>query len=455
MEQILYVIYLFCGIYLCSRLSGRQGLVKELKRRYDEGERPNLQAEFVDVHTAASLLKMYFRELPEPVVPFQYFESFLSLATSFKYKSNHDETFHSLKKLIEQIPDENFRILDYVTHFLHEVAEHHTENKMTATNLSLIFGTNILRSEDDSPEFQMATQNLTTHVVLALVQWHALLFRPVMETEISVAQTEFEQLVNLAETETVLQANKPSVDPSVVSDLVDIDFAQPIGNLSCSNLNIPPPIPPRAIDTINQSAPPTVQPDQPAPSPRDHNSDSTRSVKRRQSSRKRADRPAGVLRDGSVSSESSEYFPAETFTCDSSPRATTIIDSMPIPNKSAANRPTENLQMSRVEREPTGFLSYIDSPLDSRISLNIGDLPSSPEDLQSLVLSLKLQLKERGREIDRINMRHKAQVDNLAKTIFQERHAKEEAISRIVDLTNQLVAYQSQYGALTNGKNEY
>lgn len=33
-----------------------------------------------DVHTVASLLKLYLRELPEPVIPFARYEDFLSCA---------------------------------------------------------------------------------------------------------------------------------------------------------------------------------------------------------------------------------------------------------------------------------------------------------------------------------------------------------------------------------------
>lgn len=33
-----------------------------------------------DVHTVASLLKLYLRELPEPVIPFSKYEDFLTCA---------------------------------------------------------------------------------------------------------------------------------------------------------------------------------------------------------------------------------------------------------------------------------------------------------------------------------------------------------------------------------------
>lgn len=42
-----------------------------------------------DVHTVASLLKLYLRELPEPVIPFSKYDEFLTCA---KLLSKDDET---------------------------------------------------------------------------------------------------------------------------------------------------------------------------------------------------------------------------------------------------------------------------------------------------------------------------------------------------------------------------
>uniref|UniRef100_A0A8D1VPE5 Rho GTPase activating protein 24 n=2 Tax=Sus scrofa TaxID=9823 RepID=A0A8D1VPE5_PIG len=61
------------------RLPGQANLVKELQDAFDCGEKPSFDSN-TDVHTVASLLKLYLRELPEPVIPYAKYEDFLSCA---------------------------------------------------------------------------------------------------------------------------------------------------------------------------------------------------------------------------------------------------------------------------------------------------------------------------------------------------------------------------------------
>jgi len=44
------------------------------------GENPELGNNKAEVHSVASVLKSYFRELPEPLIPYDYFEVFLTAA---------------------------------------------------------------------------------------------------------------------------------------------------------------------------------------------------------------------------------------------------------------------------------------------------------------------------------------------------------------------------------------
>uniref|UniRef100_A0A8C0HCT0 Rho GTPase activating protein 22 n=1 Tax=Chelonoidis abingdonii TaxID=106734 RepID=A0A8C0HCT0_CHEAB len=58
------------------RMPGQANLVKDLQDSFDCGEKPLFDSN-TDVHTVASLLKLYLRELPEPVIPFAKYEDFL------------------------------------------------------------------------------------------------------------------------------------------------------------------------------------------------------------------------------------------------------------------------------------------------------------------------------------------------------------------------------------------
>ena len=83
----------------------------------------------------ASLLKLYLRELPEPVVPFVFYDSFRSatkrelmvhtsphtthsptFTPSFctVYEANKLEALDEVKRLLIQLPKVNFNVLKYL-----------------------------------------------------------------------------------------------------------------------------------------------------------------------------------------------------------------------------------------------------------------------------------------------------------------------------------------------------
>uniref|UniRef100_A0A3P9JYY4 Rho GTPase activating protein 22 n=1 Tax=Oryzias latipes TaxID=8090 RepID=A0A3P9JYY4_ORYLA len=61
------------------RAPGQTNHVRELQDAFDRGEKPVFDSS-TDVHTVASLLKLYIRELPEPIIPFSKYTQFLSCA---------------------------------------------------------------------------------------------------------------------------------------------------------------------------------------------------------------------------------------------------------------------------------------------------------------------------------------------------------------------------------------
>ncbi|XP_027881396.1 rho GTPase-activating protein 24 isoform X2 [Xiphophorus couchianus] len=155
------------------RLPGQANLVKELQDAFDCGEKPSFDCN-TDVHTVASLLKLYLRELPEPVIPFQKYEEFLAKA---KLLGKDDEMgMKELKRLVESLPPVNYNLLKYICRFLDEVQSYSGVNKMSVQNLATVFGPNILRPTIEDPVTIMEGTVLVQQLMAVLIGHHDVLF---------------------------------------------------------------------------------------------------------------------------------------------------------------------------------------------------------------------------------------------------------------------------------------
>ncbi|XP_078658558.1 rho GTPase-activating protein 22-like isoform X2 [Branchiostoma floridae x Branchiostoma belcheri] len=149
------------------RLPGSLTVVKELQDVYDRGERPDFEELQADVDSVASLLKLYLRELPEPVVPFAMYESFLQAARLLKV--SEAEGVSRLAQLLKQLPDDNANLLKFLCRFLFEVQLQASLNRMTVENLATVFGPNIARPVTESPLNIMETTTLIRQLTKTLI----------------------------------------------------------------------------------------------------------------------------------------------------------------------------------------------------------------------------------------------------------------------------------------------
>uniref|UniRef100_A0A3B3BS15 Rho-GAP domain-containing protein n=1 Tax=Oryzias melastigma TaxID=30732 RepID=A0A3B3BS15_ORYME len=113
------------------RLSGSMLRTRQLRLRWDQGERVDLVHE-ADVPTVASLLKLFLRELPVPIVPEPHRKELILRQT------DESGLNQRLKDNLSLLPDPN--ILSYLIHFLSRVAAHSPSNHMPLENLAPIFG---------------------------------------------------------------------------------------------------------------------------------------------------------------------------------------------------------------------------------------------------------------------------------------------------------------------------
>ncbi|CAN0537119.1 unnamed protein product, partial [Ectocarpus sp. 12 AP-2014] len=133
------------GLYVPGlfRVPGNTEKIQQLKSTFDAGEHVEFDERIHDVHEVATLLKMYFRELPEPVVPTAFYHPMLEA-------SDLPEFVETVRVLVAQLPEINRTCVRLLFAFLLRVSLLSAENLMTTENLGIVFAPNLLRAPNAS-----------------------------------------------------------------------------------------------------------------------------------------------------------------------------------------------------------------------------------------------------------------------------------------------------------------
>ncbi|XP_052862539.1 rho GTPase-activating protein 68F [Anopheles cruzii] len=121
------------------RRSGNYARIKELRAKINAGEEVQLSDE--DTHVAASLLKTFLRELEEPLLTYELYDDI----TQFGEWKTEEQRSRNVKQLLrERLPEENYELFKYIVEFLGKIMERKDFNKMTSSNLAIVFGPNLI-----------------------------------------------------------------------------------------------------------------------------------------------------------------------------------------------------------------------------------------------------------------------------------------------------------------------
>ncbi|XP_051645694.1 protein FAM13A isoform X6 [Manacus candei] len=120
------------------RVNGSMKMVEQLRLQYERGEEVELVKDG-DVYSAASLLKLFLRELPDGIITSALHPRFIQL---YQDTRNDVQKESYLKELLKELPEAHYCLLKYLCQFLIKVAEHHVENRMNLCNLATVFGPN-------------------------------------------------------------------------------------------------------------------------------------------------------------------------------------------------------------------------------------------------------------------------------------------------------------------------
>lgn len=86
------------------RVPGSNDMIQEIKEQYETEGCPQVSLRDEDPHTVAGILKLYFRELKEPLIPFAKYETFAKLGKPPPQDSTVEE---EIKRAVDQLQDVN------------------------------------------------------------------------------------------------------------------------------------------------------------------------------------------------------------------------------------------------------------------------------------------------------------------------------------------------------------
>ncbi|EPQ31318.1 uncharacterized protein PFL1_06843 [Pseudozyma flocculosa PF-1] len=129
------------GIY---RLSGTTSKVQRLKAKFnDDWETVQLadDAEAMgDINIVAGCLKLWFRELPEPLLTHDLYAGFIEAAKVENERLRHIR----LHERVNELPDANYATLKFLMAHLDRIKSEEHHNQMSASNLAIVFGPTLL-----------------------------------------------------------------------------------------------------------------------------------------------------------------------------------------------------------------------------------------------------------------------------------------------------------------------
>ncbi|XP_064780712.1 rho GTPase-activating protein 18-like [Oncorhynchus masou masou] len=145
----------------------------ELEGKFYEGL---FSWESLKQHDAASLLKLFIRELPHPLLTVEYLIAFMAVLKL----PTKTQQLQALNLVVLLLPESSRDVLKALMEFLQRVIDHKEQNKMTLNNVAVVMAPNIFMFKgfrnkiSMQQELSMATE--TANIVRLLIRYQNLLW---------------------------------------------------------------------------------------------------------------------------------------------------------------------------------------------------------------------------------------------------------------------------------------
>eukprot|EP00472_Partenskyella_glossopodia_P014273 CAMPEP_0197540854 /NCGR_PEP_ID=MMETSP1318-20131121/66830_1 /TAXON_ID=552666 /ORGANISM="Partenskyella glossopodia, Strain RCC365" /LENGTH=643 /DNA_ID=CAMNT_0043099961 /DNA_START=109 /DNA_END=2037 /DNA_ORIENTATION=- len=143
------------------RIPGNNTNIIKLKQQYDYGGPVNLKEE--TANDISGLLKLYLRDMPEPLFPFQTYDTFLKAYESTQGGGDGADVL----RVVERMPGSRRRLMKYLFEFLHLLSLNSAVNMMKSRNIAICLAPNLLRPRQET----LQSVALDASAVTGVVKW--------------------------------------------------------------------------------------------------------------------------------------------------------------------------------------------------------------------------------------------------------------------------------------------
>ncbi|XP_014104099.1 PREDICTED: rho GTPase-activating protein 12 isoform X8 [Pseudopodoces humilis] len=158
------------GLY---RVSGNLAVIQKLRFAVNHDEKLDLNdSKWEDIHVITGALKMFFRELPEPLFTYNHFNDFVNAI-----KQEPRQRVPAVKDLIKQLPKPNQDTMQVLFRHLKRVVENGEKNRMTYQSIAIVFGPTLLKPEKETGNIAVHTVYQNQIVELILLELNSIFGR--------------------------------------------------------------------------------------------------------------------------------------------------------------------------------------------------------------------------------------------------------------------------------------
>ncbi|XP_060566502.1 rho GTPase-activating protein 21-like isoform X4 [Ruditapes philippinarum] len=205
------------GVY---RIPGNKAAVTLLQDEFNKGiDAMNLDHEkWSDVNVISSLLKSFFRQLPEPLIPDDLYQPFIDANRI----EDPERRMLKLKRLIHELPEHHFETFKHLAKHLNKVAQYGDINRMEAKNLAIVFGPTLIRKSDDNMVSMVTDMSDHCKIIESIVLHYEWFFGSWENDNYVPTDDDATECVSLISGVTSSTRDDPEVNPQeIVSSIVE------------------------------------------------------------------------------------------------------------------------------------------------------------------------------------------------------------------------------------------